>query len=976
MRYETGELLGQGGMGEVYRAFDPALQRPVALKFLRREEPRQIERLLREARAQAKVEHELVCKVYEVGEQDGRHYIAMQLIEGVPLDVAARSMTVEQRVIVVRDVAEAVHAAHRIGLVHRDLKPGNILVDSGGGAVRPYVTDFGLVRDDSAESLTRTGEAVGTPPYMAPEQARGELHRLDRRTDVYSLGAVLYELLAGRPPFVGKSAVEILFQVVHAEIPPLRKLVPSVPRDLEVIAARCLEKEPLRRYQSAKELADDLERWLDGDPIQARPTGFARKLWARARRHKLAAGAGAAGVLAAAALLAAVWQERAASVQKATLARAFGQAMERIEGGLRQAHLLPLHDTRPERARVRSRMREIEAEASRVGGWAAATASAALGRGHLALGELTRARLRLDEAWAAGERAPEVAYALGRSLGALYQRKLAEVEAIQDPARREEQRRVIEVDLRNPALAYLQKAEAAAGTRAFLDGLIALHEHRLDQALAHAARALAEEPALYEAHLLAGEAHLRRCTLAQGKGDFAAGAAANDAAGAAFARAAEIARSDPAVLDADCERWATRQRWEGFSNLKASSAEVHRSAGAACRKVLMADPDRADVLKRLGRVHQFRGDWQLRHGEDPTPVFLAGIDALEEAARRDPGDAEALGLQGPIHIMLAMWRRDHGGDWRISLEAGSQALTLAMQADPRSSRYPLNLGGLWFYRASFEVDDGRDPMPSYARALAAQEAAVAIEPRQAMNPYNLGVTHVRLSGLAVQRGLDPREHVAKAVEALERAVKIMPGFSWSHTMLGQAHVNLAQFEASSRRDPRPALAKARAALARSVALEPTSFNVHRVLGRLERLRAEGLLGDPGGPEAFAAARAELETALKANANDSSVRVEMARVEIATAADALRRGAPSVAPLQRASVLVDHVLRLNPGNIEGLVARGHLLLVSARAGVRPAARRERARKALAAFDAALARNPFLITAEVRPLRDEAARLAKR
>jgi serine/threonine-protein kinase len=203
-RYEVGELLGEGGMARVHRAFDKVLKRTVALKLLRSDDPLLIQRFLREARAQAKVAHEHICPIYEVGVLGGRPFIAMQLVEGETLGAAQAKMTLEQRVRVLREVAEAVDAAHQAGLIHRDLKPANILVErTESGEWKPYVLDFGIAREASAEGLTMTGQLLGTPHYMSPEQALGRAAEVDRRTDVYALGATLYELCAGGAALLG-----------------------------------------------------------------------------------------------------------------------------------------------------------------------------------------------------------------------------------------------------------------------------------------------------------------------------------------------------------------------------------------------------------------------------------------------------------------------------------------------------------------------------------------------------------------------------------------------------------------------------------------------------------------------------------------------------------------------------------------------------------------------------------------------------
>jgi len=277
-------------MGEVVRAWDPTLNRHVALKFLRSDDPELEERMLREARAQARVSHPNICPVFEVGRHEGRVFIAMQLIDGRPLDEAAQDLCLEEKVSLVKTVAEAIHAAHTAGLVHRDLKPANILVErTQEGDLKPWVVDFGIARQREVEGATVTGQVLGTPGYLSPEQARGEVSTIDRRSDVFSLGVVLYELLCGQRPHRGDSDVEVLVSLLGSEPVPLRRLAPHVPRDLETVVMKCLEPDRDRRYSSARALAEDLGRFLDGEPVAARPAGILRRLAARARRNRVAA---------------------------------------------------------------------------------------------------------------------------------------------------------------------------------------------------------------------------------------------------------------------------------------------------------------------------------------------------------------------------------------------------------------------------------------------------------------------------------------------------------------------------------------------------------------------------------------------------------------------------------------------------------------------------------------------------------------
>ncbi len=289
MKHETAIPIGSGGMGEVLKAWDPDLQRHVALKYLRHEDPIMVERLMREARAQARVDHPSVCRVYEVGEEDGRPYIAMEYVDGVPLDLAVKDLSLEQKIVLVREITDAVQAAHSAGLVHRDLKPANILVVDRDGHPHPYVLDFGIARMEELAGLTMTGQVIGTPGYLSPEQARGDLSTIDRRTDIFSLGIILYELLSGEKPFDGDSTVTILLNLLDQDPQPLRKRSASIPRDIETVVMACLDKNPEGRYQSARALSDDLGRWLSGEPVEAHRLGLIDQAIRTIRRHRAVA---------------------------------------------------------------------------------------------------------------------------------------------------------------------------------------------------------------------------------------------------------------------------------------------------------------------------------------------------------------------------------------------------------------------------------------------------------------------------------------------------------------------------------------------------------------------------------------------------------------------------------------------------------------------------------------------------------------
>lgn len=302
--YEILEELGRGGMGVVYKARQVGLNRTVALKMIlsgAHASRNDVERFRREAEAIARLRHENIVQVYQIDEHEGRPFFSMEFVGGGSLAdrIQGKPQPARESAAMVEQLARAVHVAHEAGIVHRDLKPANVLLaacSSADSITKPQasiakITDFGLAkRLEEDQSRTKTGDILGTPNYMAPEQASGKISLIGPATDVHALGAMLYEMLTGRPPYGKTTLLDTLEQVRSHDAMPARQVEQSVPRDLEVICQKCLRKIPGERYASAQELADDLRRFLDGDPIRARPMSWAERAYKTVLRHPVRVG--------------------------------------------------------------------------------------------------------------------------------------------------------------------------------------------------------------------------------------------------------------------------------------------------------------------------------------------------------------------------------------------------------------------------------------------------------------------------------------------------------------------------------------------------------------------------------------------------------------------------------------------------------------------------------------------------------------
>ncbi|MFH1176300.1 MAG: protein kinase, partial [Acidobacteriota bacterium] len=837
-RFEVVEVLGTGGMGTVYKAWEPALKRYVALKFLRRDDPEVARRFALEAQAQARVEHDGICRVFDVGEAEGKPYIVMQYIAGKTLRQLRDELLLAEKLKLMKQVADAVHAAHREGLIHRDLKPGNIMVErTPEGVWKPYVLDFGLAQDQFAPGLTRTGMIMGTPQYMAPEQARGEVHTLDRRTDVYSLGAVLYELLGGEPPFAAATEVETLMRLVQEDPRPLRALAPRTPVDLETIVMKCLEKEPQRRYDSARALAEDLERYANGEPIMARRASWAYVLGKKARKHKAAVSVGAVALAVILFMLAVGVRTRLRAAERAALVQEFGQELERGESFLRVSLTLPLHDTRREVALMLERMKRIETTMKRVGRVAQGPGNYALGRAHLVLKEYAAARGRLEAAWSSGARSPEVAYALGQTLGELFQVALEESRRTASRELREARRAQLERELREPALAYLRQSAAGAGLApAYVEGLVALYGQKWELALAKAEAAFAAAPWLWEAEKLRGDACVSLATARQDKGDFDGALAELERAGEAYRRASEIARSDASIFEAEAARC---EKLMEIATLRGGEvAEAFKRAQAAIAAALQADPSRASAYLRRALIFHRLADAQTRRGEDPTASLDEVISGARHALDLAPAGVNAYQVLGTAYLLKAMqidMRR--GFDPLPNIERAAEALGKLLEANPGHAPALVNLGTAWALRVEHEIAHGFDPRQSLGEASKYYRLALDLSPEIVFLHNNLGNILFRRGEWEAGNGLDPTDSLREAIAACQKGLELNPNLAYFPNLMGAAYEALGRWSYAHGRDPRVELDQALSAYRAAIEKNPAYSLAHNNAGMVKLIRA-------------------------------------------------------------------------------------------------------------------------------------------
>ncbi|MBL8634432.1 MAG: protein kinase [Myxococcales bacterium] len=813
-RYEFHKLLGQGGMGAVYKAKDKRLGRLVALKFIRGGDEQMTHRFMQEARAQSRLDHPNICHVYEVGEVAGKAYIAMQLVDGDSLEKARPDLSLLNKVAVMRDVCLAMHHAHEKGVIHRDIKPSNIMIEKrSDGSVVPVVMDFGLAREaGDGKGLTESGAVMGTPAFMSPEQARGEARHLDRRSDVYSLGATLFDVLCGHAPFESETVIDVILSVMNEEAPLLRSIDPQLPEALEVICARCLTKDKEQRYATALALAEDLTRFLHSEKIVAKKISLLYRLRWRARQNKPAAALVLSLLLSMVLFAGYGIRQSYVARKQSELQRQIAQDSKDLEWMVRTAYALPLHNVEREQSLLQKRMQQVEQKLRSYGDLAAGLGHYALGRGHLSLHEYKAARTHLEQAQRLGEQGPELQAALGRVLGELYHEALLEARRSGEKSWVAQRQKELEKQLLQPAARLLQQAlsrrdSLSLDSPEYIEGLLDFYAGRLVQADQKAQRALEQTPWLAEAAKLRGEiAHEQGLSkISDGKHDEARQLLAQ--AIAHYQSASDISRSNGFIYAALARAYMDLSEVDRFQGK--SQEQSFAQAKIAAEHIVTTLPSANIGYVERGRVLYFQGRALQRTGKDPVDLFNQAISDAEQSVAKKPTDVIGWDLLGLAYFSRGL--RDSGKginptqSWNIAEKSFEKALLIA----PKFPWAFNDLGNYYWAKANYDRNHGINANHHYQKSIQQFQTAIQIDPRYQFASGNAIGALVEFSDYLQEHGEDFSSLVSTA-EALFHAC----GSGCSEQITAQrnmatAYLTLAQHEVRKEADPREALTKAR-----------------------------------------------------------------------------------------------------------------------------------------------------------------------
>jgi serine/threonine-protein kinase len=834
-RYEVLERLGEGATAVVYRALDRELHRPVALKVPRQavglsEESRQ--RFRREAQAAAGLSHPHVVMIYDAGEEGGQLYLVMELVEGRPLSdlLGDARFDLNAQLRLLEKVARGVAAAHEKGIVHRDLKPSNILVTSGG---EPKVADFGLAHlVDSTAQLTRTGSSLGTPLYMSPEQVEGRGKEISPRTDVYSLGAILYEMVTGRPPHLGETMMEIYGRILREDPVPARRVKPEVPAQIETVAQKALEKDPRRRYPSAREFAEDLARHLAGEPVLARPLGRPERLYRALKKSVLAraitiglgvsllgGGAIALAVREKSGRLQAEREKRLSllrdhartSLEAVLKLRRAGanQAMKEFVPGLEAAYRQAL-ESDPEVAEVEYLM----------------------GRMHRALMDYDQAfefeerALRKDPLYAPAlyERAVLLAnrYGAGLTKAVAAARRLppGPVTAqtsrkipLPDPSDVESGQQDLvafrdtilrdcttleDILSRNPG----RSRHVGPAHILTVKGLLAFCRLELSDARHLLEEAVRKDPSLEEAWAALCEAGYRQANILARGSTKTKGEDVLHLYGEVESLYGKALSNDAGYTPHWIGRADTR-RHRGFFLMTRGKDAIPDllEAEADVSQALLLSPDSADAWFMRASIRQLVGVCRMDHGESPVKELTAAGEDLKVILARWSDLPLAWRQSGGNSIEWARWRRRSGQDPLPEYAAAEEAIRHALLLEPQDFQPYADLGLIRMNRAQWQMSHRLDPLPDLAEAEKDFTDALRLGRQLVQGWEERGMVRSLRGTYRMGKGGDGADDFAQAEEDLTEALRISPANGRVFAERGSARLHLGELQEKRKEIP-------------------------------------------------------------------------------------------------------------------------------------------------------------------------------
>lgn len=876
-KYQLEELLGQGSYGQVYKATDQKLKRIVALKILNSSPDEKTEKFRNEARNQAMVDHPNICKVYEVGSFKNRYYISMQFIEGDTLNHFSKQLNLIEKIKIFKKVANGLHAAHLTGLIHRDVKPTNILIKKkADGKYIPYITDFGIAKQLDSPALTKDHLTTGSPNYMSPEQAAGDKYKaLDIRTDIYSLGVTIYELLSGKLPHTGEMSIEVMFKIINKDPEHICKVSPATPKDLGAIVMKCLEKDPEKRYESAKELADDLDRFLQGNPVKARPSGIFYKTFKKITKYPVISTLMTLSTILIFMLLGFWTSEKVQNSKKIEIGQQMGQMINNSENIMRISHMMPLHNIESDMEKVKKEIIKIEKLMSKMGNIGKGPGFYAIGKCYSILNDQNKAQKYFEKSMELKYLNDDLFYQLGFIYGNIYKEKCEKLNESLNKKTFEIQREELKKEYLNKALKMFEKSkENGSHLKYYGEAFLCFIKQDYQNTLKNCEKAIEVSNWFYEAILLNGQTHLYLAEKMGFAGNFQEAEIEYELAKKHFLKAIAIAQSDP-----NCHKLLALLWIKRFTNLRNSTKQLPLYRNNALEELKKAeqinpnDPNLSVVFAQfywhwaeylmesgkdlaeyieigikygkkaielnknnyeayhhLGNCYLYEGINQMYLGENPEKSFNKALYNYNKSIKIANSFILNYTNVGVIYAYLGQYLYLHGFDPIETLEKGVDHFLKAEKIDPNNLFIYSNLGGIFYLAGNYLFDIGKNPLDYYEKANDCYGNALNLSPADNSLYVNLSGTCISIAEYGLKLGENPTKNLNKAIKYAKKSIELYSKNSFGFLNLTSAYLAFAKYKININESPIEYLDLAVKNCKTSIELTPNSVDALESMG--------------------------------------------------------------------------------------------------------------------------------------------------